>query len=154
VSDPARRILLVSSSGGVLLDLLALKPWWSRYPAVWAAVYAADTLPALADQRVYWIEDASVRQPLRLLPGLVRAWQILRRERPALMISAGSAPAVPFYLAARALGVPSFWVSTLNVLVTPGLSAKICARLASLVLLQQASLRHAHPRGIYVGELY
>jgi hypothetical protein len=38
-----KRILLVSSSGGVLLDLLALEPWWSRYDAIWAAMRAADT---------------------------------------------------------------------------------------------------------------
>lgn len=28
------RVLLVSSSGGVLLDLLALRPWWSRHDQV------------------------------------------------------------------------------------------------------------------------
>ena len=32
-----RRILLVSSSGGVLPDLLALEPWWGRYDARWVA---------------------------------------------------------------------------------------------------------------------
>lgn len=49
----SKRILLVSSSGGVLLDLLALGPWWSRHHAVWAVVKAANSVSALAGQRVH-----------------------------------------------------------------------------------------------------
>jgi UDP-N-acetylglucosamine:LPS N-acetylglucosamine transferase len=154
VPSDSRRILLVSSSGGVLLDLLALKPWWSRYGAVWAAVRAADTMSALAGQRVHWIRDASVRWPLGILPGLVQAWWILHVERPELIVSAGSGPAIPFFLFASVLGIPTFWISTLNILSTPGISAKICARLSSRVLLQQPSMLSAHPNGLVIGELY
>jgi hypothetical protein len=153
LADP-KRILLVSSSGGVLLDLLALKPWWSRHDVVWAAVRAADTASALAGQRVYCIRDVSVRRPLGFLSGLVQAWRILRSERPGLIVSAGSGPAISFFFAARALGIPTFWVSSLNILTTPGISAKICAGLSSRVLLQQQSMLGAHPNGIVVGELY
>lgn len=149
-----KRILLVSSSGGVLLDLLALEPWWSRHDAVWAAVRAADTESALAAQRVRWIREVSIRWPFGILPGLVQAWWILHRERPGVIVSAGSGPAIAFFLASRVLGIPTLWLSTLNVLTAPGISAKICARLASRVLLQQPSLLDAHPDGLVLGELY
>lgn len=71
-----------------------------------------------------------------------------------MVVSAGSAPAIAYFLFARALGIPTFWISTLNVLTTPGISAKICTRLTSRVLLQQSSMRDAHPNGIVIGELY
>jgi UDP-N-acetylglucosamine:LPS N-acetylglucosamine transferase len=71
-----------------------------------------------------------------------------------LIVSAGSGPAILFFLAARVRGIPTFWVSTLNVLTTPGISAKFCARVASRVLLQQPSMLGAHPSGIVIGELY
>mgnify|MGYP001190516083 CR=1 FL=1 len=149
-----RRILLVSSSGGVLLDLLALAPWWSRHDVVWAAVRAADTEPLLAEHRVHWIGDLTVRRPLGLFPGLLRAGRILRAERPELIVSAGSGPAVPYFLAAALLDIPAFWVSTHNVLRSPGIAARICARLASRVLLQRPSQWAAHGNGIVIGELY
>jgi hypothetical protein len=155
VSCGPKRILLVSSSGGVLLDLLALEPWWSRHDAVWAVARAADSVSALAGQRhIHWIREASVRQPLGILTGLVQAWRILRTERPELIVSAGSAPAIPYFFAARALGIPTFWISSLNILTTPGISARICARLTSRVLLQQPSMLGAHPNGIVIGELF
>jgi hypothetical protein len=154
VPSDMKRLLLVSSSGGVLLDLLALEPWWSRYDAVWAVVRAADTASALAGQNVHWIREASIKRPLGIFPGLVQAWRILRSERPELIVSAGSGPAISFFLAARVLGIPTFWISSLNVLTTPGISAKICARLSSCVLLQQPSMLGAHPNGLVIGELY
>ena len=154
MSNAAKRLLLVSSSGGVLLDLLALEPWWSRYHVLWAAVRAADTEAALAAQRVRWISETSIKQPLGFVPSLVQAWRLLRSEQPQLIVSAGSGPAISFFLIARVLGIPTFWLSTLNVLTTPGISAIICARLASRVLLQRASLLTAHPHGLVIGELY
>src|SRR5215472_2151620 len=101
-----KRILLVSSSGGVLLDLLALEPWWARYGTVWAAVKAADTASVLSGLRVHWVSEISVRRPFALVVGFVQAWCILRRERPELVISAGSGPAIPFFVIARVMGIP------------------------------------------------
>jgi UDP-N-acetylglucosamine:LPS N-acetylglucosamine transferase len=149
-----KSILLVSSSGGVLLELLALAPWWSRHDTAWAAVKAADTETVLAPYRVHWIPELSLGRPLALLPALLGALKILRVERPGIVVSAGSGPAVPFFLGAKLVGVPTFWLSTHNVLAHPGVSARICARVASRVLLQRPEQRAAHPQGAVVGELY
>jgi len=107
-----------------------------------------------ACQRVHWIPETSIGRPLGIVPGFVQAWRILHSEAPELIVSAGSGSAIPFFLAARVLGIPTFWISTLNVVTTPGISAKICARLSSRVFLQQPSMLGAHPDGFVIGELY
>jgi UDP-N-acetylglucosamine:LPS N-acetylglucosamine transferase len=88
------------------------------------------------------------------VPSVVEAWRILRRERPGLVVSAGSGPAIAFFLVSRLLAIPTFWVSTLNLVGRPGIAGRICSRLASRVLLQRAATLAAHPSGIVVGELY
>ena len=152
----ARRqsLLLVSSSGGVLLDLLALEPFWSRHEAVWAAVRAADTESALADRQVVWIEEKHFTRPGQLVWGIAESVRFLSRRRPSAVISAGTGSAVPFFVAARLLRIPCWWVSTLNVVHRPGLAARVCGRLATVVLLQRAGMSGDYPRGIIVGELY
>jgi hypothetical protein len=152
--DRERRVLLVSSPGGVFRDVMALQPWWSRHEHAWAVVRASDTESVLTDERVYWIEERSINQPLGVVPSTVVALRILRREQPSLVVSAGSGPAVGFFIAARLLGVATLWLSTLNVVETPGVTARICSRLASIVLLQQPDLVSAHKHGIVIGELY
>ncbi len=52
MDGPERRILMVSSTGGVLLDLLALRPWWSRHQVSWVAVPGPDTREVLGGERV------------------------------------------------------------------------------------------------------
>jgi hypothetical protein len=148
------RILLVSSAGGVLLDLLALESWWKRYTRAWAAVCATDTCQALVGEEVYWIQETSVRHPFALARGLVQAWRICHAARPDVVVSAGAGCAVPFFVVATLIGIPTVWLSTFNVLTTPGVSGAICGRLASLVLLQRSASLAVYPRGVVVGELY
>jgi UDP-N-acetylglucosamine transferase subunit ALG13 len=105
--DRRYRVLLVSSSGGVLLDLLALRPWWQRHDPVWVAVRADDTEVALAGQRVHWQPELSASTRLKVLPAAWRALRLLRAERPDVIVSAGTGVAVGFFLAARLLRVPA-----------------------------------------------
>jgi UDP-N-acetylglucosamine:LPS N-acetylglucosamine transferase len=149
-----RRVLLVSSSGGVLLDVLALAPWWRQQGRAWAVVRASDAESALVGERVHWIREWSLARPTAIGPALVAAWRILRRERPALVVSAGSGAAIPFFMIARARGIPTIWLSTLNLVAPAGISGRICSRLASRVLLQRASMLAAYPEGTMIGELY
>jgi UDP-N-acetylglucosamine:LPS N-acetylglucosamine transferase len=154
MTRPRGRLLLVSSSGGVLLDLLALEPFWSRHDHVWAAVRAADTESALARHHVRWLEEKSISRPLHLLYGLPESLRILRRERPSAVLSAGTGVAVPFFISARILGIPSVWITTLNIIRAPGLAARVCSRVATTVLVQRESMRAAQPGAVVVGELY
>ncbi|HYY79108.1 MAG TPA: UDP-N-acetylglucosamine--LPS N-acetylglucosamine transferase [Actinomycetes bacterium] len=154
--SPARRyrVLLVSSSGGVLLDLLGLRPWWSRHEPLWAAVPAADTEALLRGQRVHWVPERAASRPLGLLAAAWAAWRLLRRERPDVLVSAGTGVALGFFVAARVRRVPALWLETLNLVAEPGLAARACSRLAARVLVQRPAQAAAHRRAVLVGELY
>ena len=141
------RVLLVSSSGGVLPDLLALRPWWARYDASWVAVDAPDTRELLAGERVRWTPD-------RVLAAVPAARAALRASRVDLVVSAGSGVAVPWFLAARTAGVRAVWVETFNIVDRAGLAARLCARLASQVVVQRPHLLARHRRAVDVGELW
>jgi hypothetical protein len=153
-SAPRYRVLLVSSSGGVLLDLLALKPWWSRHDVCWVAVHAEDTVALLAGQRVHWEREQSAHRPLGVLGAVMRSLRILRRERPDVIISAGTGVAVGVFLAARLLRVPALWLETFNIVDAAGSASRICGRLAAAVLVQRSSLAGMRPRAVLIGELY
>jgi hypothetical protein len=147
-------ILLVTSSGGVLLDLLGLEPWWQDGLPTWWAVDAPDTRDRLQDSDVRWVTEQRIGDPFGLLRATWSAGRGLRRLRPAVVVSAGTGVAVPVFVAARLLGVTCFWVETLNVIGRPGLAARLCGRLATAVVVQHPELVARHRRAVYVGELY
>jgi len=148
------RVLLVSSSGGVLLDLLALRPWWQRHRPVWVAVRAPDTEVALAGQRVHWRPELSAGTKLRVLPATWQALRLLRAERPDVIVSAGTGVAVGFFLAAKLLRVPTLWLETFNMTGSAGAAAGVCSRLAGAVLVQRPALLATRRRAVLIGELY
>jgi UDP-N-acetylglucosamine:LPS N-acetylglucosamine transferase len=149
-----RRILLVSSSGGVLPDLLALEPWWGRYDVSWVAVDAPDTRELLAGYPVRWLDELSPSRPDRVLAAVPTARAHLRAGRVDVVVSAGSGIAVPWFLAARATGVRAVWVETFNIVDRAGLAARLCARLADQVVVQRAQLLTRHRAAVNVGELW
>lgn len=154
MDGPERRILMVSSTGGVLLDLMALRPWWSRHQVSWVAVAGPDTHEVLAAERVTWAEELTPGQPLGVARAISAARAHLRRDRIDLVVSAGTGVAVPYFLAARLAGVPAWWVETLNVISGAGMAARICGRAADLVVVQHSTMLADYPRALFVGELY
>lgn len=152
--EGGRPVLLVSSSGGVLLDLMAMRPWWERYDTCWVAVDAPDTRELLAAEAVTWTPELTPARPVPLLLAVFRARRVLDRHDVELVVSAGSGVAVPYFVAARLSGRGAWWVETMNVIGTPGLAARVCARLARLVVVQHPHLLARHRRAVNVGELY
>lgn len=153
-SSKQYRVLLVSSSGGVFLDVVGLAPWWSHHETRWIAVPAKDTTAELVNRDVVWTQEPTVKHPLRVVRGFADAWGRLRRERPDFVVSAGNRVAVPFFVAAYLLRVRTIWVDTLNLIEHRGRAARLCTRLASAVVVQQPSLLARYPGSVLIGELY
>jgi UDP-N-acetylglucosamine:LPS N-acetylglucosamine transferase len=148
-------ILLVSSSGGVLRDLLAMEQWWSSHAGTsWVAVAAPDTREALAGKAVRWEPELDTHRPLDLLPATWRALKHLAADAPDVVVSAGTGIAVPYFLAAQLTKTPTFWVETFNIVGHSGVAARLCMRLASRVLVQRPDLIKTRHRAAFIGELY
>lgn len=149
-----QELLLVSSSGGVLLDLLALERWWSRHNVTWVSVSAPDTKDVLSDHAVHWLPEQSASQPWRLPGATVRAWRHLGDVRPDVVVSPGTGVAVGYFLAAKLRRIPTIWIETFNMVDRPGFAARVCSRLAGAVVIQRPELLATRRNAVLVGELY
>lgn len=153
IAKPAPSAVFVSSAGGVLLDPIGLAEAWAG-PITWVAADAPDTRQRLAGLAVDWVEEPSSDDPVALVAETRRARACLKRQRPDWVVSAGTALAVPWFVAAKSLRIPSLWIETLNIHGQQGRAAIICSRLAERVLVQRSSRLIAHRRSVLVGELY
>jgi hypothetical protein len=149
-----RRLLLVTSSGGVALDIMALRPWWSQHDVHWVSVAAPDTVDLLADQDVTWVDELRPSDAVKAASAVVEAMRVVRGRRPDLIVSPGNGVAVPFFFAAKLLGVSTWWIQTLNIVEDTGLASGVCSRLASRVLVQRPELLADYRVSACVGELY
>lgn len=147
------RVLLVCSSGGHLAQLHRLQEWWSGHERLWVTFDAADARSLLEGEDVVWAHHPTTRNVPNALRNLRLAWGVVRRYRPQVVVSDGAGVAVPFFLVARALRIPTVYVEVYDRLDRATLTGRLCYPMSDLFLLQWPEQQRLYRRGVVVGRL-
>jgi UDP-N-acetylglucosamine:LPS N-acetylglucosamine transferase len=83
----------------------------------------------------------------------IQSIDIVRRVRPAAVISAGPAIAVPVSLAGKLLGARIVFIESSSRITRPSLTGRIMYRWADLFFVQWQQLQARFPRAIFAGRL-
>ena len=147
-------VLLVSTQGGHLAHLLALRSWWEGRDRLWVCPDTPDVVDRLDGERVVHSHSPTTRNVPNLARNAVLAARLLREERPSLVVSAGSGVAVPFFVAAWALDIPTVFIEVYDRIDSRSLSGRLCRPLSDLFLLQWERQRELYGSGTVIGGLY
>lgn len=153
LAEDGLRVCLVSSSGGHLAQLLALRPLWERLDRCWVTFDKADAVSQLGGERLY----AAAYPTNRDVPNLVRntwlALRVLRRERPDVIISTGAGVAIPFFMFGRLFGATLVYLEVFDRIESATITGRFCSRLAHVFALQWEEQRRIYGRGVVVGPI-
>ncbi len=156
MAAPAERqtpaALLVCSPGGHLLQMLRLQPAWGRMRCTWVTLEAADSTHLLREQSVVFARGPTNRSLRALFANLRIAWRVVRRERPAAILSTGAALAVPFFLVGKLHGARLIYVESLTRTEELSLAGKIVYPFADAFFVQWPGAAK-RKRARYVGGL-
>jgi beta-1,4-N-acetylglucosaminyltransferase len=112
--ESRRRVILVCSPGGHLLQMLCLEDAWSDLDRTWVTLEAADSAQLLDNERVVVAQGPTNRSLRAFLANLRLAWYLVRHERPDAILSTGAALALPFFLAGKRFGARCVYVESLT----------------------------------------
>lgn len=106
---PAQRLrrtemLIATNAGGHLIELVSLDEVLRSYSRVWVTHDTADAREFLAGERVVYVQGTGTRSAVAFVRNLVTALRVVRRARPRIALTTGSAIAVPFLWVARLFG--------------------------------------------------
>jgi beta-1,4-N-acetylglucosaminyltransferase len=154
----AADVLLVCSTGGHLLQLLALREAWDGFSRVWVTFDKSDARSLLTGERVVYAHGPTnrnfgllaVRNLVRNLAGALR---LVRLERPSVVLTTGAGVAVPYAWIGRLLGARVVYVESLTRIERPSLSCRLIAPVASRIYAQWPELPEAVPKARYVGSV-
>ena len=147
-------MLLVCSTGGHLLQLVALREAWEGHSHVWVTFDKSDARSLLAGERVVHAYGPTNRNVPNLLRNLALAWRVLRRVRPRTIVTTGAGLAVPFAWIGRLLGARVVYVESFTRIDEPSLSCRLIAPVAARIYAQWPELARALPRARYVGNVF
>lgn len=145
------RVLLVASAGGHLQQLVWLRPWWEAHERRWVTFDTVEARGWLAGEDVDWAWHPTNRSPRNLARNTWLAARVLRRYRPALIVSTGAAVAVPFFALAGRFGAKTVFVEPYDRVDGPSLTARLVRPFADRIVLQRPEQQRFHPRGVLLG---
>lgn len=148
------KVCLVGSSGGHLNHLYRLRPFWENKERFWATFDKEDARSQLKGETIYPVYYPSNRSIKALIINTHRAIKILRKERPDVIISAGAAPAVPFFFIGKMMGAKLVFIETFDRFEKLSMSGKLCYGLSDLFVVQWEKLTAKYRKAVYIGSLY
>jgi len=147
------RVLLVGSSGGHLAQLLALAPLWRQECRAWVTFDTIDATSVLADETVFWAHHPTTRNVPNLARNARLARRVIRDFAPDVVVSTGAAVAYPFFLAARARGIPTVYVEVYDRVESSTLTGRLCRPVTNLFCVQWPEQQSLYKDSVVVGTL-
>lgn len=147
------KVLLVGSSGGHLAQLMALESWWTEHERRWVTFDTADAVSTLGGEQVAWAHHPTTRNLGKLLRNFWLAVRVMRDWRPDVVVSNGAAVAFPFFLVARALGVPTVYLEVYDRVDSRTLTGRLVHPIADLFLVQWPEQLSLYPGARLVGPM-
>lgn len=129
------RLLALASGGGHWIELMRLQPAFADFNTSYVSMFD-NYAEEVEGARFYSIPDASRFKLSSFAPVFVKALKILAVERPAIMLTTGSAPMLVFVLLGRLIGCKTLWVDSIANAECLSASGRIAKRLAHQVISQ------------------
>ncbi|MGN0386830.1 MAG: PssD/Cps14F family polysaccharide biosynthesis glycosyltransferase [Lachnospiraceae bacterium] len=148
------KVCFVGSSGGHLFHLYLLKPFWQDKDRFWVTFEKEDAISLLNGERMYYCYGPSNRSMKALVINCFRALNILRKERPDLIISTGAAPAVPFFWFGKLMGAKTIYLEVYDRIDKPTLSGKLCYPVTDRFIVQWEEMKQVYPKAINLGRIF
>lgn len=144
---------IITSKGGHLYQMYRLKNWWKHYDRFWVTFSGEDSASLLADERVYYGYYPETRNIINALRNTRLAWDLLRREQPALLISCGAGIAPPFFLIAKLLGIQTVFIEVFDLVKHPSLTGRLVAPFVTHLLVQHKNQEKFYKHAQYKGAI-
>jgi UDP-N-acetylglucosamine:LPS N-acetylglucosamine transferase len=156
VPDPVETsapVMMVTTQGGHLAQLVALESWWARYDRIWVAPPTSDVSDKLSNERVVTSYYPTTRNLWNAVRNFALAVRILLRERPAVLVSAGAGVAVPFFLVAWVLRIPTVFIEVYDRIDSATMTGRLCGPFTTRRFVQWESQVACYPDAEVVGPL-
>jgi beta-1,4-N-acetylglucosaminyltransferase len=146
-------LLLVCSTGGHLLQLVALREAWGGFSRLWVTFDRGDSRTLLAEEEVVIAYGPTNRSVVNLARNIALALRVVRRSRPQVVLTTGAGVAVPFAWIGRLCGAKVVYVESVTRIDGPSLSYRLVRPIVSRLYVQWPDLLEALPHARYRGSI-
>lgn len=148
------KVCLVGSSGGHLMHLYMLKPFWQKQERFWVTFNKEDARSLLEGEQVYPCYFPTNRNVKNLVRNTFLAWKVLRKEKPDLILSSGAAVAVPFFYLGKLFGMKTIYIEVFDRIDRPTLTGRLVYPIADKFIVQWEEMTKIYPKAECLGSIF
>lgn len=138
--EKLKKVLAVSSIGGHWIQLLRIaKPLEKEFCVEYMCTHLKYAT-MVEGKQFYKIEDFSRWNAYKILPAFLQDIKLLRKIKPAVVITTGAAPGLICILAAKVCGIKTIWIDSIANVEHLSASGKIAKKIADRVYTQWSDL--------------
>jgi UDP-N-acetylglucosamine:LPS N-acetylglucosamine transferase len=153
-ADRRREVLLVTSNGGHLLQLLQLADLWPRSRRHWVTFDKSDAMSLLADETTTWAYHPTNRNAPNLIRNFFLALRVLRRRKVQAIVTTGAGVAVPFVIVGRFLRIKVVYIESMARITSPSLTGRLAYPFADTFIVQWPELQSHFKRARCFGTVF
>lgn len=148
------KVCLVGSSGGHLTHLYMLKPFWNSKERFWVTFDKEDARSLLENEKMYSCYYPTNRSIKALIKNTKLAWNVLREEKPDLIISSGAAVAVPFFYVGKLMGAKLVYIEIIDRIDKSTMTGKMVYPIVDAFIVQWEEMKKVYPKAINLGSIF
>ena len=80
--------------------------------------------------------------------------EILKKERPDLIITSGAAPAIPFFWIGKLMGAKTVYIEVFDRIDKSTISGKLCYPVTDKFIVQWEEMKKVYPKAINLGSIF
>lgn len=131
--------MAIASSGGHWIQLLRIKNAFTDADVIYVSTHSGYK-PVNPKDKFYSIPDANRWNKLQLLKMANKVLNVIRQEKPDIVISTGAAPGLAGILFGKMFGCKTVWVDSIANIEKVSLSGRLIKPFADLHLTQWPDL--------------
>ena len=148
------KICLVGSSGGHLLQMFMLRPFWENKERFWVTFDKEDARSLLEGEKMYSCYYPTNRNIKNLFKNTFVAIKVLLHEKPDVIISTGAAVAVPFFYIGKLLGKKCIYIEVYDRIDKGTLTGKLVYPISDVFIVQWEEQKQVYPKAINLGGIF
>ena len=137
-----------------MTHLYMLKRFWKDQDRFWVTFDKEDAKSLLKDEKMYSCYYPTNRSVKGLVMNTRLAWNILRKEKPDLIISSGAAVAVPFFYLGKLFGAKCVYIEVFDRIDHSTLSGRMIYPIADKFIVQWGEMKKIYPKAINLGSIF
>ena len=137
-----------------MTHLYMLTPFWENKKRFWVTFDKEDARSLLENEQMFFCYYPTNRSLKALFINTKLAWNILKREKPDLIISSGAAVAVPFFYLGKAFGIKTIYIEVFDRINKPTLTGKMVYPIADRFIVEWDEMRKVYPKAINLGSIF